>query len=185
MVTLTGIIVGGVALVAALWFVSVYNSFVRLKNNIKKSWSNIDVLLKQRHDELTKLLDTVKGAMKFEKSLLTELTEARTAFAKAVSVGEKAQASDKMSHVLQGIFAVAENYPQVQANKNFTELQSRISGIEDQIADRREFYNDSVNIYNIRLQQFPSTLVGKILSYAPEELFKVSEAERQDVKIEF
>lgn len=182
---ITGVIIGIAIFVLLFWFVSIYNSFVRLKNNIKKSWSNIDVLLKQRHDELNKLLDTVKGAMKFEKSLLTELTEARTAFANATSVAQKAQANSKMDLAFKGLFAVAENYPDIKANQNFIQLQSRISEIENQISDRREFYNDSVNTYNIRRQQFPSSIIANMLKYTEEDLFQVVETERQDVNIAF
>lgn len=167
------------------YFISVYNSLVRLKNNIEKAWSNIDVLLKQRHDELTKLLETVKGYMKYEERVLKEVTAARTAFLNAGTVGEKAAADNMMSGALKSLFAVAENYPDLKASQNFVQFQSRISEIEDQIADRREFYNDSVNTFNIRIEQIPDMFVARMLGYTRRELFKVAESDRADVEIKF
>ena len=137
------------------YFISVYNSLIRLKNDIQKSWANIDVLLKQRTDELPKLIESVKGYMKHEKGLLTELTKARTDFLKATTMSSKAKADNVISGALKSIFAVAENYPNLKANENFIQLQSRISGLENELADRREFYNDSVNNFNIRIESFP------------------------------
>ncbi len=167
------------------WFVGIYNSLVRLKNNIQKAWSNIDVLLKQRHDELTKLLSTVKGYMKHEENVLTKVTEARTAFMNAQSVGDKAKADNMMTSTLKTLFAVAENYPELKADRSFAQFQERISNIENQIADRREFYNDSVNTFNIRIEQIPDVFIARMLGYTRKELFKADEADRQDVKIEF
>lgn len=184
----------GIAIIVALalvviiligWFVGVYNSLVRLKNNIKKAWSNIDVLLTQRHDELTKLLKTVKGYMQHEREVLTQVTEARTAFMGAKSVGEKAQADSMITGALKTLFAVSENYPELKADRSFQQFQTRISEIEDQIADRREFYNDSVNTYNIRIQQIPDMFIARMLGYTQEELFKADDDKRKDVDIEF
>ncbi len=179
--------VAAVLLVVVLlgWFIGIYNSLVRLKNNIQKAWSNIDVLLKQRHDELTKLLSTVKGYMKHEEKVLTKVTEARTAFMNAQSVGDKAKADNMMTSTLKSLFAVAENYPELKADRSFAQFQGRISDIEDQIADRREFYNDSVNTFNIRIEQIPDVFIARMLGYTPRELFKAAESDRQDVQIEF
>jgi len=176
-----------IVLIAGLifYFISLYNGLIALKNNIKKSWSNIDVLLKQRHDELGKLLPTVKGYMEYEKETLQKITEARTAFLNAKTVGEKASASGLMGNALKSLFAVAENYPDLKANASFIQLQQRISEIENQIADRREFYNDSVNAYNIRIAQIPDVFIAGMLHYTPEEMFKVEESDKQDVKISF
>jgi len=178
--------IGLVVLAFLGYFVIVYNSLVRLKNNIKKSWANIDVLLKQRTDELTKLIDTVKGYMKFEKNVLTDITKARTAIMRAETIPQKAKADGMLSAALKTLFAVAENYPKLEANTSFIQLQGRISGIENELADRREFYNDSVNEYNIRIQSFPDMIVAGILGYTqPEVMFKVEEADRKDVKVSF
>jgi len=179
------IIVALLAFILIGWFVGIYNSLVRLKNNIKKAWSNIDVLLKQRHDELTKLLNTVKGYMQHEKNVLTKVTEARTAFMNAQSVHEKAEADNMMTGALKTLFAVSENYPELKADRSFQQLQGRISEIENQIADRREFYNDSVNTYNIRIQQIPDVFIARMLGYTAEELFKAAEDDRKDVDIQF
>lgn len=178
----------GVALIIVVfigWFIGIYNSLVRLKNNIQKAWSNIDVLLKQRHDELSKLLDTVKGYMKHEREVLTKITEARTAFMNAQSVADKARADNMMTSTLKSLFAVAENYPELKADRSFTQLQSRVSDVENQIADRREFYNDSVNTFNIRIEQIPDIFIARMLGYTRKELFKVDESDRRDVEIKF
>jgi LemA protein len=178
--------IGLIVLAFAGYFVIVYNGLVRLKNNIKKSWANIDVLLKQRTDELTKLIDTVKGYMKFEKNVLTDITKARTAIMRAETIPQKARADGMLSAALKTLFAVAENYPKLEANTSFIQLQGRISGIENELADRREFYNDSVNEYNIRIQSFPDMIVAGIIGYnQPEIMFKAEEADRKDVKVNF
>jgi len=184
-----GIIIGIVILLLLIivvgYFISIYNSLVRLKHNIDKSWSNIDVLLKQRTDELTKLLASVKGYMEHEKGVLLQVTQARTAFLDANSVKEKAAADSSMTSALKSLFAVAENYPDLKANESFIQFQNRISTIEDQIADRREFYNDSTNTFNIRIEQIPYVFIANMLHYEKSELFKVDEADRKDVEIKF
>lgn len=141
--------------------------------------------MKQRHDELTKLLSTVKGYKDYEKDVLVKVTEARTAFLKAQSVQEKAQADNVMTSALKSIFAVAENYPDLKANQSFLQFQNRISEIENQISDRREFYNDSVNTFNIRIEQIPYVFIANFLKYTRKELFKVDESDRKDVEIKF
>jgi LemA protein len=179
------VVLGLAALVIVFYAVSVFNGLVRLKNNIKKSLSNIEVLLKQRVDELPKLIESVKGYMKHERGTLTELTKARTEFMNAKTLPEKAKADGIISGALKTIFAVAENYPNLKANENFIQLQTRISGIENELADRREFYNDSVNTYNIRIQSIPDRFVAGMLGYTPEEMFKATEAEKRDVEVKF
>lgn len=179
------IIISLVVIIIFGWSIAIYNSLVRLKNSIEKAWSNIDVLLKQRHDELTKLLESVKGYMKYEKTVLTEVTKARTAFMSAKTVPEKAKADNMMTSALKSLFAVAENYPDLKANQNFLQFQSRISEIENQIADRREFYNDSVYTYNTRIEQIPYVFVAGMLHYKSKDLFKVDNADKQDVKVDF
>lgn len=182
-IVLVGVILFAIIILG--YIISIYNALVRLKHNIDKAWSNIDVLLKQRHDELTKLLKSVKGYAEFEKQVLTQVTQARTAFMNAQSVEDKAQAHNVMESTLKSLFAVAENYPDLKANQSFIQFQTRISQIEDQIADRREFYNDSVNTYNVRIEQIPHVFIARMLAYMPRDLFKVEEADRQDVDISF
>jgi LemA protein len=185
----TGILIfWGIFLFGALalsgYFITIYNGLISLKENIKKSWSNIDVILKQRHDELPKLISVCESYAEFEQGVLDRLMKAREKYFKAQGVAKKSEASNEVTAALQGIFALAENYPDLKTNKNFMQLQERISHLEETLADRREFYNDSVNNYNIRIKQIPDVLVAGILSYQDEEMFKVSQKEREDVKID-
>jgi len=169
-----------------VYFVIVFNGLIRLRRNIDKAWANIDVILKQRSSELPKLIDTVKSYMKYEKNLLNQLTKLRTDFLKAKTLQEKARISNQISEALKTLFAVAENYPNLKTNESFLQLQSRITGLENELADRREFYNDSVTEYNIRIQSIPDRFVASMLKYAPQELFKdITPRERADVKIKF
>src|SRR6184192_3026442 len=121
-----------------IYLVTIFNSLVALKNDIDKAWANIDVLLKQRHDELTKLLDVCKGYMDYERDTLLRITQARSQYQQAVNMDQKAEADQSMTTALRGFFAVAENYPDLKANNNFLQLQKRITELENQIADRRE-----------------------------------------------
>ena len=172
------------ALAIAGYFITIYNGLISLKENIKKSWSNIDVILKQRHDELPKLISVCESYAEFEQGVLDRLMKAREKYFKAKGVTNKSEASNEVTAALQGIFALAESYPDLKTNKNFMQLQDRISHLEETLADRREFYNDSVNNYNIRIKQIPDVLVAGMLSYRDEETFKVSQKEREDVKID-
>lgn len=174
------------AIVACVvYLVTIYNGLVAIKNDIDKAWANIDVLLKQRHDELTKLLDTTKGYMEFERDTLTRITQARSQYQQAVTIDQKAQADQSMTSALRGFFAVAENYPELKANNNFQLLAKRISELESQIADRREFYNDCVNTFNIRIQQVPDTFVAAFMQLTPRTMLKIDEADKTDVKMSF
>ena len=175
------IILGVVGAVAYL--LTIYNSLVRLKNDINKAWANIDVLLKQRHDELPKLIETCKGYMQYEQKTFQAVVEARNAYSKATTLAEKAQSDNMITGALKTLFAVSENYPDLKANNNFMQLQNRISELEEKIADRREFFNDDVNTYNIRIQQLPDAFVAKMMSLQHKELFKVSEEDRRDVEV--
>jgi LemA protein len=176
----------GFILAGALWyFVTMYNGLVALKNDIDKAWANIDIMLKQRHDELTKLLDVCKGYMDYERDTLLKITQARSMYQQAVSVDQKAQADQSMTSALRGFFAVAENYPDLKANNNFQQLQKRITELESQIADRREFYNDSVNTFNIRIQQIPDTFVAAFMNLTPRDMFKVQDSDKADVPMSF
>ena len=166
-----------------VYFITIYNSLVRLRNDIDKAWANIDVLLKQRHDELPKLIETCKGYMQYEQKTFQLITEARTAFMKANTVGEKAQADNLISGALKSLFAVAENYPELKADSNFMQLQNRISELEEKIADRREFLNDDVNTYNIRIQQLPDVFIAHMMNLQRKDLFKVTEEDRRDVEV--
>lgn len=176
----------GILVIGLLYFISLYNSLINLKNNIKKNWSNIDVLLKQRNDELRKLIDTCKEYMGFEKSTLETMIHARNEAMKAhetQDIPALGQAEDRIRLGLGKLFALAENYPDLKTNKSFIQLQTRISDLENQIADRREFYNDSVNLNNIAIEQFPSNLVASLFHFEHQTLL-VFESDRKDVDIQ-
>jgi LemA protein len=190
---LGGLIVGlGVLAVLAIiviaiimYFVGLYNSLVTFKNNIDRSFSNIDVLLKQRHDELPKLIETCKGYMQYEQKTLLAVTEARTAFMRATTPAEKAQADNMVSGALKTLFAVAEKYPDLKANTSFMQLQGRITELETKIAAQRSSYNEDVNAFNIRIAQVPANFVAGFMGLQPHALFQVAEADREDVKVSF
>ncbi len=168
-----------------LYGVGIYNALVRLKHNIDQAWANIDVLLKQRSDELPKLVETVKGYIAHEKEVLTRVTEARSALLGARGVAEQSQADNALRGALGQLFAVAEGYPELKADSSFNQLQERISEVEEQIADRREFYNHAVNAFNIRIEQLPDIAVASLMKLTPRELFEVAEDDRRDVEISF
>ncbi len=167
------------------YFVGIYNQLVTLKNDIDRSFSNIDVLLKQRHDELPKLIDTCKGYMQYEQKTLLAVTEARTAYMKATTPAEKTQADNMVSGALKTLFAVAEKYPDLKANANFMQLQGRITELETKIAGQRTTYNEDVNQYNIRIAQVPANFVAGIMHLTPHALFEVAATDREDVKVSF
>ena len=169
----------------AVYVVILYNELVRLRNDNDRAWANIDVLLKQRHDEIPNLVETVKGYMQHEQQTLLAVTQARAASMNAASIGQKAQADAMMTGALRGLFAVAENYPQLKANDNFLKLQARISELEDRIADRREFFNDDVNTYNTRIGQIPDVFLASFMSLKPRSMFKVADEDRKLVEVKF
>jgi len=187
--TVTGmnIIVGTGFLLAiaglVVYTVILYNELVRLRNDIDRAWANIDVLLKQRHDEIPNLVETVKGYMQHERETLEAVTLARTSSLNATTIAQKAQADVQVTNALRGLFAVAENYPQLKASDNFLRLQNRISELEEKIADRREFFNDDVNTYNTRIGQHPEVFLASLMNLKPREMFKVSEADRGQVQV--
>src|SRR5580704_13998186 len=168
-----------------VYIIIMYNELVRLRNDNDRAWANIDVLLKQRRDEIPNLVETVKGYMQHERQTLEAVTQARTASLSAASMGQKAQADLMMSGALRGLFAVAENYPQLKANENFLKLQNRISELEERIAYRREFFNDDVNTYNTRIGQLPEVFLASLMALKPREFFKVSDEDRRLVEVKF
>ena len=169
----------------SVYAIILYNELVRLRNDNDRAWANIDVLLKQRHDEIPNLVETVKGYMQHEQQTLLAVTQARAASMNAGSISQKAAADLMMTGALRGLFAVAENYPQLKANENFLKLQNRISELEERIADRREFFNDDVNTYNTRIGQIPEVFVASFMNLKPREMFKVSDDDRRQVEVKF
>jgi LemA protein len=168
-----------------IYVVILYNELVRLRNENDRAWANVDVLLKQRHDEIPNLVETVKGYMQHEQQTLLAVTQARAASMNASSITQKATADLLMTGALRSLFAVAENYPQLKANENFLKLQNRISELEERIADRREFFNGDVNTYNTRIGQIPEVFVASFLELKPRSIFKVSDEDRRQVEVKF
>jgi LemA protein len=180
---LVGLLVALVVVGFAIYTIVIYNELVRLRNDNDRAWANIDVLLKQRHDEIPNLVETVKGYMQHERQLLVAVTEARAASMNAATVGQKAQTDLLVTGALRGLFAVAENYPDLKANQNFLKLQNRISELEERIADRREFFNDDVNTYNTRIKQIPDLFLANMIGLKSRDMFKVTEEERRAVEV--
>jgi LemA protein len=175
------LVLGLIILVA--YVIGVYNMLVRLANNIDKAWSNIDVILKQRHDELPKLVEVCNSYMTHERETLESVTKARTAYSTGESIDDKAQAENQIIGALGKLFAVAEQYPDLKANQEFLAVQQRISALESTIADRREFYNDSVNLYNIAIEQIPVIWVAQQAGYIARPLLTVAASDRKDMPL--
>ncbi|MDP1532428.1 MAG: LemA family protein [Burkholderiales bacterium] len=176
----------GVIVVVLVYGVTIYNSLVQIKHNVTKAWANIDVLLKQRHDELPKLVETCKQYMKFEQDTLTKVIEARSKVftaREAQNIPALGGAETMLRGALGSLFALAESYPDLKANQTFQQLQTRISTLENAIADRREFYNESVNVNNVRIEQFPDVIVARLLNFREAQLLEFSEEEKKDVDV--
>jgi LemA protein len=183
---ITSIIFWGLLIVILIYVVNIYNQLVRIKHNVSKAWSNIDVLLKQRHDEIPKLVETCKQYMKFEQETLEKVMQARSQVSQArqsQDVPGLGMAEGALRMGLGQLFALAEDYPELRANENFQHLQSRISTIENTIADRREFYNESVNINNIGIEQFPDVIVARLFGFGARDLLEFEAGEVADVSV--
>ena len=180
------IIVLVVVVLLLAYLISIYNHLVRLKHNVAKAWSNIDVLLKQRHDEIPKLVETCKQYMKFEQDTLEKVMLARGQVAQArqnQDVPSLGAAEGALRMGLGQLFALSEAYPELRANENFQHLQTRISSLENTIADRREFYNESVNINNIGIEQFPDVIVARLFGFGQRDLLEFQASEIADVNM--
>ena len=185
-IDVTTFIFWGAIAVAVVYLVSLYNGLISLKHAVSKAWANIDVLLKQRHDELPKLVETCKQYMEYEQETLEKVMRARSSVAAAQQAGDMAalgKAEGAMRLGLGSLFAVAEAYPDLKANETFQHLQTRITGLENDIADRREFYNESVNNNNVRIEQFPDVIIARFFNFKAFDLLEFSEQEKTDVDI--
>jgi LemA protein len=167
----------------AAYVVNVYNQLVNLDNRADQAKQNIDVVLKQRQDELTKLIDAAKEVMDHERELLTELTEAREQAERAATPSEEAQADQQVRQALSSFRARVEDYPELRSQQNMMQFQERISALENQIADRREVYNEAVTQYNTRIEQFPYVIFARQFGYQERELFEATAAEKADVDV--
>ncbi len=178
-ILLVGLIVIGILVVI------VYNSLVSLRNIVKNAWSQIDVQLKRRYDLIPNLVETVKGYAKHEKGVFEEVTKARANAMNAQGVAGHADAENMLTGALKSLFAVAEAYPDLKASTNFMQLQEELSGTESKIAYARQFYNDSVMTYNIKIQQVPNNVIAGLFGFKEEVLFKTEGVEREPVKVSF
>lgn len=183
MAVITWLIVGIVAVVL-LYIIATFNSLISLRNRVNNAWSQIDVQLKRRYDLIPNLVETVKGYMKHERGTLTEITKMRAQLISG-SMQQKAKADNVITEALKTIFAVAENYPKLQASENFKMLQEELAGTESKIAYSRQFYNDNVMSLNNKIQQFPSNIIANIMALKEKEFFKTAEVEKKAVKVEF
>ena len=175
----------GVLVVVAIFFVSTYNGLVVARNKVRDQFSQIDVQLKKRFDLIPNLVETVKGYAKHESETLEKVIEARNGYANAKTDAEKMAASKEMSQGVMQIFALAENYPELKANSNFLELQGQLKEVEDKISYARQFYNDSVLMYNNKTEMFPSNLVASMFGFKKESFFEADEKERENVEVKF
>jgi LemA protein len=168
------------------YFVGIYNGLVNLRESVRVAWANIDVLLKQRHDELPKLVETCKRYMQFEQDTLDKVMRARAALNQASESGNVAAvgaAEQQLRAGMTRLYAVAENYPQLKSDETFQHLQARITALEESIADRRELYNDQVNINNIRVGVFPDVLIARRFGFSPAHLLEFTGEEKRDVDV--
>jgi LemA protein len=171
------------AFAVAAYGVALYNGLVGVKHQIDQAWSNIDVLLKQRHDELPKLIDVVRSHAGYERELLDQLTTLRTRAGGGAPDAQRLAAEDALSRGIGRLLATAEAYPDLKASASYLELQRRISGLEDQIAHRREYYNAAVNLNNVRMEQFPDVLLVGLAGLVTRPLFAAQAQERADVNV--
>ena len=167
------------------YIVSIFNSLVQVRNNVDKAFKNIDILLQQRHDELSKLIDTCKAYMKYEKEMLGQIISLREQYVQAKTTDDKTKVENDLNKQTMTFFARAEAYPELKANNNFIQIQNRVSALESSIADRREFFNDSTNIYNIQIERFPHLILAKMLGYTRKAMLEVPEDKKQDLKMDF
>jgi LemA protein len=180
-----GWIITGVIVVVVIVLIVMYNRFVVLRNRIDNAWSQIDVQLKRRYDLIPNLIETVKGYAKHEKKVFEEVTKARSAMMSATTLKDKAKANNQLSETLKSLFAVAENYPKLEANQNFKMLQEELAGTESKIAYARQFYNDTVLGYNNGIQMFPGNIMASLFKFSQKEFFKTDDVEKAPVKVSF
>jgi LemA protein len=181
-----GLILLGIVVLVVLFVIGMYNSLVRLRNQVKNAWSQIDVQLKRRHDLIPNLVETAKGYMRHERETLENITQARSRAMGAGSVGERSQAEGELSGALGRFMLVVENYPDLKANQNFLALQEELTSTENKIGFARQSYNDQVLFYNNKIQMFPSSVVAGMFNFKQEEFFEIEDAaEREVPKVQF
>lgn len=183
------LIIGGVGVLLVLIFISTYNKLVKLRNNRENAFADIDVQLKQRHDLIPQLVDTVKGYMNHESEVLTQITKARSSAVDASSVGDKVHAENQLTAALSGLRIAVEAYPDLKANTNFMQLQGEISDIENKLAAVRRYFNSATTEYNNAAEVFPSNIIAGMFGFKKEEMFEIKAEDREKLdkptKIDF
>jgi LemA protein len=170
-----GVIVGGIFLMG----INIYNSLISLRRQVDRAWANIDVILKQRFDEIPQIIQVIEQYVGHESGILKTLAQARANYGQAQNVSDKIQASQEMSIAFRGILSIGEAYPELKSNQNFSQLQARVSQLESTIADRREIYNEATTNFNTRIEQIPDVFAARILNYQPMKLYEVAESDKQ------
>ncbi len=179
------IVIAVIVVLLIIYFIATYNSLVDLRNKVKDSWSQIDVVLKNRNDLIPNLVETVKGYAKHEKTTLDAVITARNKAVNAKTNEEEMKAAGEVTEALGRLFALAENYPDLKANQNFMDLQNKLNEVEEKIRFARQFYNDTVLTYQNKLEMFPSNIVAKMFGFKPEAFFEATEEERKNVEVKF
>jgi len=174
-----------IAIILVIYIIYQYNGLVQLRNRVKNAWSQIDVQLKRRADLIPNLVETVKGYAKHEKTVFENVTKARSSLMNAKTVQENAEANNMLTDSLKSLFAVAENYPELKASENFRQLQAQLSEIEDKIAYSRQFYNDTVLMFNNKVQMFPSNILASLFHFTEAEYFEIAESDRAVPEVKF
>lgn len=182
---IVGIIIGVIVIALIVYLISLYNSLVKMRNIVEEAFSTMDVYLKQRWDLVPNLVETVKGYAKHEKDTLTQVLAARAGAYTDMSTEEKIAANKKLTEGLGRLFAVAEAYPQLQANASFQNLQAELSRLETDIANSRKYYNGAVRAYNDKVQMFPNNMVAGLFKFTKKEMFEIEEKQRENVKVSF
>lgn len=184
---MTGLIIGGIVVVVILLIgVFIYNNLVSLKMRVKNAWAQIDTQLKRRFDLIPNLVETVKGYANHEQATFEKIVEARNTFASASTVTDKSEANNMLNESLKSIFALAEAYPDLKANQNFANLQVELSSTEDKVAYSRQFYNDTVQMYNTAIMTFPSNIFASMFGFKEESFFEIADLkEKEAVKVQF
>ena len=179
-------IIIAIIVVLTLYVISVYNSIKKIENRVENAWSQIDVQLQRRFDLIPNFVETVKGYMNHESETFTKIAELRTSWANTQSVADKASIDNQLSGALKTIMAVSENYPELKANQNFSDLSEELRNTENKISFSIKFYNDTVTKYNDKLELFPSNIIAGMFGFKQKDLFTAeSEEARKNVKVDF
>jgi LemA protein len=180
------IIILAILIILIFWIVGMYNGLVRLRNQVKNAWSQIDVQLKRRHDLIPNLVETAKGYMKHERETLDSITQARSHAVEASGVADQAKAEGELNNALSRFMLVVENYPDLKASQNFLSLQEELSSTENKVGFARQFYNDQVQTFNIKIESVPSNIIAGMFNFKQAEFFEIeTPTEREAPKVQF